>query len=153
MYTTLGDRGIEETVARALGQQHQEQVDAYRQMQETISRALGGQPDPTTTIRRCIGADIPDTPPRAKATGRDVLSLFIPATSWDGSWESYQAARDKAVAWVRRNRTQIVDGHLCCGASFALDPQPSAYRDDDGTLWINCSIQDEYDYWRIKAGG
>lgn len=153
MYTTLGDRGIEETVARALGQQYQEQVDAYRQMQETIGRALRGQPDPTTTIRRCIGRDIPDTPPRATATGKDVLSLFIPATSWDGSWEGFQTKRDAAIGWVRRNRTQIVNGSLCCGPSFMLDPAPKSYRDCDGTLWINCSIQSESDYWKIKVGG
>lgn len=153
MFTTPGNTAMEATIARALGQQRQEQVDAYRQMQSTINRALGGQPDPTATIRRCIGSDMPDTPPRAKATGRDVLSLFIPATSWDGSWQGYEVARDRAIAWVRRNRTQIVNGSLCCGPSFMLDPAPKSYRDYDGTLWINCSIQDEYDYWRIKAGG
>lgn len=153
MFTTPGNTAMEATIARALGQQHQEQVDAYRQMQSTINRALGGQPDPTATIRRCIGADIPDTPPRAVATSRDTLTLFVALSSFDGSWPGFQAARDKAVDWVRRNRTQIVNGSLCCGTGFDLDPQPQSYRNDDGTLWINCAIQSESDYWRAKYAG
>lgn len=152
MFTTPGNAAMEATIARALGQQHQEQVDAYRQMQRTIGRALGGQPDPTATIRRCIGSDLPYEPPRAEATSRDTLTLFVPLSSFDGSWDGFQRARDAAIKWVQGNRSQIVNGSLCCGTGFALDDKPIAYK-ENGKLWINCSIREESAYWQARYAG
>ena len=73
------------------------------------------------------------------------MSLHIPATAFNGDWDSFKAARDKAIAWLRQNRSQVINGCMCLGAGFDLDVRPLAFRDSAGQLWYNCAIDNSHD--------
>lgn len=141
---------LKSTVDRILSNDRERSVQTEQRYQATISRLTG---HPEDMVSRYTAAPQPGHgpgtyQPRAKATGKDQVSLFIPDTAFSGGdWQGFQKARDKAIDWLRSNRYQVEDGQqLCWGPSFDLDPAPLAYRDGSGTTWINCAITGEQDF-------
>ena len=134
------------------------QAEQEQELQATIDRLTAGMDTYTATIDRLTGGGRP-TPghgpgkytPQARATGRDMVSLFVPDTAFDGSWKDFRRARDEAIAWLRANRYAVVDSQkLFWGPSFELDPDPLSYRQGQ-TVWYNCCIDQELDYYHAKA--
>ena len=143
-----------DTLNRIIGNSQEREVESQRQFDRTVSRLTGHNPDMIdryhTTPQPGNG---PGTyQPRAKATGRDMVSLFIPQTAFDGTWQDFQRARDKAIDWLRSHRYQVEDGQkLCWGPSFDLDSIPLAFRDGSGTTWLNCSLTSEREFLVAKV--
>lgn len=149
------DDNITALLERITGDTQRQEVEAQRRLDNTINRLAGRNPDIIdryqTTPQPGHGPGAYQ--PRAKATGRDVVSLFIPETAFkSGDWQSFQKARDQAIDWLRSHRYQVEDGQkLCWGPSFDLDPAPFAYRDGSGTTWLNCAITGERDFLAAKV--
>lgn len=139
---------VSNVVERYLRNTLTQEAEAQRRLDDTITRLTSRSTDVAdqykTTPQPGHG---PGTyQPRAIATSRDLISLHIPATSFDGSWSGFEQARDKAIAWLRHNRSQVINGCMCLGAGFDLDPEPLAFRDDKAQLWYNCAIDTEADF-------
>lgn len=143
-----------DTLSRIIGNSQERDVISQRQFNQTVSRLTVRNPDIIDRYRTTPqpGRGPGKYQPRAKATGRDMVSLFIPQTAFDGTWQDFQRARDKAIDWLRSHRYQVEDGQkLCWGPSFDLDPAPFAYRDGSGTTWLNCAITGERDFLAAKV--
>lgn len=138
---------VSNVVERYLRNTLTQEAEAQRRLDDTIrlrSRSTDVADQYKTTPQPGHG---PGTyQPRAIATSRDLISLHIPATSFDGSWSGFEQARDKAIAWLRHNRSQVINGCMCLGAGFDLDSEPLAFRDDKAQLWYNCAIDTEADF-------
>ncbi len=138
---------VSNVVERYLRNTLTQEAEAQRRLDDTIrlrSRSTDVADQYKTTPQPGHG---PATyQPRAIATSRDLISLHIPATSFDGSWSGFEQARDKAIAWLRHNRSQVINGCMCLGAGFDLDSEPLAFRDDKAQLWYNCAIDTEADF-------
>lgn len=145
-----------DTLNRIIGTAQERDAVSQRQFDQTVSRLTGHNPDMidryTATPQPGHG---PGTyQPRARATARDTVSLFVPQTAFDGSWADFRRAAGEAINWLRSHRYQVEDGQkLCWGPAFDLDPAPLAYRDGIGTVWYNAAIDQEQDFLqaRIKA--
>lgn len=146
------------TLQRLIGNSLKREEEAERSVQATIDRIIGDSAQ--ATIDRLTGRRAPQPGngpgtyrPKAKATGKDTVALFIPATSFkSGDWRDFQRARDRAISWLKGHRYQVEDGQaMCQGATFDLDPKPLSYRDSTGTLWFNCSISAEQEYYRARV--
>lgn len=146
------------TVDRLLANSREREVQIEQRYQDTISRITG---HPEDMVSRYTATPQPGHgpgkyQPQARATGKDLVALFVPQTAFDGSWPSFQQAKDQAISWLRSHRYQVEDGQkLCWGPAFDLDPAPLAYRDGSGTVWYNASIDQERDFLqaKIKARG
>ena len=140
------------TLTRLLGNSLQQEVESQQRMDATVARIIGSSPAVTDQYKTTPqpGHGPGKYQPRAIATSRDLISLHIPATSFDGSWSGFAQARDKAIAWLRHNRSQVINGCMCLGAGFDLDPEPLAFRDDKAQLWYNCAIDTEADFWLAR---
>ncbi|OUO37872.1 hypothetical protein [Flavonifractor sp. An306] len=143
------------TLTRLLGNSLQQEVESQQRMDATVARIIGSGPAVTDQYK--IAPQPGHGPgmyqPRARATGQDLVSLFIPADSFDVlEYKDFQRARDQAISWLRSHRYQVEDAQkLCWGPSFELDSSPLAYRDDTGRAWYNCSIDTEQDYLRARV--
>ena len=129
--------------------------DSQRRLDSTIERLTSRSPDVADQYKATPqpGHGPGTYQPRARATGKDVVSLFIPDSAFkSGDWQDFQRAASEAIDWLRRNRYQVEDGQkLCWGPAFGLDPEPLSYRDTDGVSWYNCSIGTEQDYLRARV--
>lgn len=147
-----------DTLQRLIGNSLKREEEAERSMQATIDRIIGSGTQ--ATIDRLTGRKAPQPGngpgtyrPKARATGKDTVALFIPSTAFkSGDWRGFQRARDRAIDWLKGHRHQVEDGQaLCWGPAFDLDPKPLSYRDSTGTLWFNCSISTEQAYYRARV--
>lgn len=148
------DKGLYD---RLIGNSLTQQAESQRELDSTIARLTSRSPDVADSYRTAPqpGHGPGMYQPRARATGKDVVSLFIPDSAFkSGEWQDFQRARDKAIDWLRSNRSSVENGGtLCWGPAFGLDPEPLSYRDTDGVSWYNASIEDEatYQLARIHA--
>ena len=146
------DKGLYD---RLIGNSLTQQAESQRELDSTIARLTSRSPDVADSYRTAPqpGHGPGTYQPRARATGKDVVSLFIPADSFDVlEYKDFQRARDQAISWLRSHRYQVEDGQkLCWGPAFGLDPEPLSYRDTDGVSWYNCSIDTEQDYLRARV--
>lgn len=137
------------TVDRLLANSQEREVQIEQRYQDTISRITG---HPEDMVSRYTATPQPGHgpgtyQPRAQATGRDMVSLFIPQTAFDGTWKDFQRARDAAINWLRSHRYEVVNGGaLCWGTAFSLAEEPISYRDADGKGWFSCSLTTERDF-------
>lgn len=146
------------TLTRLLGNSLQQAVESQRQLDATIAR-LTGQECPTVVDQYKVTSRPGHGPgtytPQARATGRDLVSLFIPDAAFKpGDWQDFQRAASEAISWLRSNRYQVEQGGaLCHGPAFGLDPEPLSCRDSNGIVWFNASIEREQDFQlaRIKS--
>ena len=132
-----------------------QQAESQRALDRTIARLTSRSPDVADSYRTAPqpGHGPGGYQPRARATNKDTVALFVPDTSFKaGDWQDFQRARDKAIDWLRSNRSSVENGGtLCWGPAFALDPEPLSYRDTDGVSWYNCSIDTEQDFLRARV--
>lgn len=147
---------VSNVVERYLRNTLTQEAEAQRRLDDTIrlrSRSTDVADQYKTTPQPGHG---PGTyQPRARATNKDTVALFVPDTSFKaGDWQDFQRARDQAISWLRSHRYQVEDAQkLCWGPAFGLDPEPISYRDTDGVSWYNAAIEDEptYQLARIHA--
>lgn len=139
-----------DTLNRIIGNSQEREVESQRQFDRTVSRLTGHNPDMIdryhTTPQPGNG---PGTyQPKATATGKDLVSLYIPETAFrTGDWQDFQRARDAAINWLRSHRYEVVNGGaLCWGTAFSLAEEPISYRDADGKGWFSCSLTTERDF-------
>lgn len=135
------------------------QAEQERELQATIDRLCADRSGGQATINwltggsRAPGYGPGRYTPQAKATNKDTVALFVPQSAFDGTWQGFQQARDKAIDWIRSNRSSVENGGtLCWGPAFELDSSPLSYRDSDGTNWFNCGITEETDFWQARVG-
>lgn len=145
------------TLTRLLGNSLQQEVESQQRMDATVARIIGSSQTVADSYRTAPqpGHGPGMYQPRARATGKDVVSLFIPDSAFkSGDWQDFQRARDQAISWLRSHKYAVEQGQkLCWGPAFDLDPEPLSYRDTDGVSWYNASIEDEatYQLARIHA--
>ena len=146
---------ISEVMDNYINNTLKEEAEKQRQLDAFVRRLTSRSPDVADSYRTAPqpGHGPGMYQPRARATGKDVVSLFIPDSAFkSGEWQDFQRARDKAIDWLRSNRSSVENGGtLCWGPAFALDPEPLSYRDTDGVSWYNCSIDTEQDYLRARV--
>lgn len=127
-----------------------QQAESQRALDRTIARLTSRSPDVADSYRTAPqpGHGPGGYQPRARATNKDTVALFVPDTSFKaGDWQDFQRARDKAIDWLRSNRSSVENGGtLCCGPAFGLDAEPLSYQDTDGVSWYNASIDTEPDF-------
>lgn len=141
---------ISEVMDNYINNTLKEEAEKQRQLDSTIARLTNRSPDVADSYRTAPqpGHGPGTYQPRARATGKDVVSLFIPDSAFkSGDWQDFQRARDKAIDWLRSNRSSVENGGtLCWGPAFGLDPEPLSYRDSNGIVWFNASIEREQDF-------
>lgn len=146
---------ISELLDRVIGNFQQQEAEHQRQLDSTIARLTASSPAVTDQYKAAPqpGHGPGTYQPRARATNKDTVALFVPDTSFKaGDWQDFQRARDQAISWLRSHRYQVEDAQkLCWGPSFELDSSPLAYRDDTGRAWYNCSIDTEQDFLRARV--
>ncbi|OUO32044.1 hypothetical protein [Flavonifractor sp. An306] len=153
----MGKFHISEVMDNYINNTLKEEAEKQRQLDAFVRRMTSRSPDVTDQYKVAPqpGHGSGTYQPRARATGKDVVSLFIPETSFkSGDWQDFQQTRDKAISWLRGHKYAVEDGQkLCWGPAFELDPEPLSYRDTDGVSWYNASIEDEatYQLARIHA--
>lgn len=127
-----------------------QQAESQRALDRTIARLTSRSPDVADSYRTAPqpGHGPGGYQPRARATNKDTVALFVPDTSFKaGDWQDFQRARDKAIDWLRSNRSSVENGGtLCWGPAFGLDAEPLSYQDTDGVSWYNASIDTEPDF-------
>ena len=134
-----------------------EAAAAQERLDSTIAQLTARSPDVTDQYKAAPqpGHGPGTYQPRARATNKDTVALFVPDTSFKaGDWQDFQRARDQTISWLRSHRYQVEDAQkLCWGPAFGLDPEPISYRDTDGVSWYNAAIEDEptYQLARIHA--
>ena len=145
----MSNAGITATLERITGDTRRKEIETEQRYRATVARLTGRQEDVVSryTATPKPGHGPGEYQPRARATARDTVSLFVPQTAFDGSWADFRRAAGEAINWLRSHRYQVEDGQkLCWGPSFDLDPAPLAYRDGSGTMWFNCTITGEQDF-------
>lgn len=142
---------------RMIGNSLTQQAESQRALDRTIERLTASSPAVTDQYKTAPqpGHGPGRYTPQARATGRDVVSLFIPDSAFKpGDWQDFQRAASEAISWLRSNRYQVEQGGaLCHGPAFGLDAEPLSYRDSNGIVWFNASIEREQDFQlaRIKS--
>ena len=146
---------ISEVMDNYINNTLKEEAEKQRQLDAFVRRMTSRSPDITDQYKAAPqpGHGPGTYQPRARATGKDVVSLFIPADSFDVlEYKDFQRARDQAISWLRSHKYAVEQGQkLCWGPAFDLDPEPLSYRDTDGVSWYNCSIDTEQDYLRARV--
>lgn len=146
---------ISEVMDNYINNTLKEEAEKQRQLDATIARITGSSQTVADSYRTTPqpGHGPGTYQPRAKATNKDTVALFVPQSAFDGTWQGFQQARDKAISWLRSNRSSVENGGtLCWGPAFELDSSPLSYRDSDGTNWFNCGITEETDFWQARVG-
>ena len=140
---------VQDTIDRVLAADQQREAETFKAIADMINRNTnnGGYQD---TVNRLAG-NAGGTEPLATATARDQVLLFVPASSFNGTWAGYEQAKKEAVTWLCSHRFRVVDGHLL-GNSFRLDPEPLTYRDATGGWWYNAGIDSELTFYRAVGG-
>ncbi|MBM6886305.1 hypothetical protein [Pseudoflavonifractor phocaeensis] len=150
------DDNIIALLERITGATRHKEIDEQKRLDATIARITGSSQTVADSYRTTPqpGHGPGRYTPQAKATNKDTVALFVPQSAFDGTWQGFQQARDKAISWLRSHRYQVEGGQkLCWGPAFALDPEPISYRDTGGVSWYNAAIEDEptYQLARIHA--
>ena len=131
-----------------------QQAESQRALDRTIARLTSRSPDVADSYRTAPqpGHGPGGYQPRARATNKDTVALFVPDTSFKaGDWQDFQRARDKAIDWLRSNRSSVENGGtLCWGPAFGLDAEPLSYQDTDVVSWYNASIDTEPDFQLVR---
>lgn len=141
---------VRELVDRVLADDQQQEIETMKAIADMINRNTnnGGYQD---TVNRLAG-NAGGVEPLATATARDQVLLFVPASSFDGTYPGFERAKKKSIDWLCSHRFRVVDGHLL-GQAFQLDPEPLTYRDATGGWWYNAAIDNEIDFYRAVAQG
>lgn len=141
---------VQDTIDRVLADDQKRETETLKAIADMINRNTnnGGYQD---TISRLAG-NAGGVEPLATALDRSTVLLFVPASSFNGTWAGYERAKKEAVTWLCSHRFRVVDGHLL-GNSFQLDPEPLTYRDAAGNLWFNAGIGDEFEFYKAVARG
>lgn len=151
----MGKFRISEVMDNYINNALKTEEDSQRRLDSTIARLTSRSTDVADSYRTAPqpGHGPGGYQPRARATGKDVVSLFIPDSAFkSGDWQDFQRARDQAIDWLRSNRSSVENGGaLCWGPAFELDSSPLSYRDSDGTNWFNCGITEETDFLRARV--
>lgn len=146
------DKGLYD---RLIGNSLTQQAESQRALECTIERLTASSPAVTDQYKAAPqpGHGPGRYTPQARASGKDLVSLFIPDTAFkSGDWQDFQRAASEAVDWLRHNRSSVENGGtLCWGPAFDLDPEPLSYRDSSGTVWFNCVITEEMDFWQARV--
>lgn len=146
---------ISEVMDNYINNTLKEEAEKQRQLDAFVRRMTSRSPDVTDQYKVAPqpGHGPGTYQPRARATNKDTVALFVPDTSFKaGDWQDFQRARDKAISWLRSHKYAVEEGQkLCWGPAFGLDPEPLSYRDTDGVSWYNCSIDTEQDYLRARV--
>lgn len=150
------DDNIIALLERITGATRHKEIDEQKRLDATIARITGSSQTIADYYQTAPqpGHGPGRYTPQARATGRDMVSLFVPDTAFDGTWVDFRRARDEAIAWLRANRYAVVDSQkLCWGPAFDLDDSTLSYRDSSGTAWYNAAIEREQDFQlaRIKS--
>lgn len=132
-----------------------EAAAAQERLDSTIARLTARSPDVTDQYKAAPqpGHGPGTYQPRARATNKDTVALFVPDTAFkSGDWQDFQRAASEAINWLRHNRYQVEQGGaLCHGPAFDLDLEPLCYRDSSGVAWFNCGITEETDFLRARV--
>lgn len=145
---------VSNLVERYLRNTLTQEAEAQRRLDDTITRLTSRSTDVADQYKTAPqpGHGPGRYTPQAKATNKDTVALFVPQSAFDGTWQGFQQARDKAISWLRGHKYAVEGGQkLCWGPSFELDSSPLSYRDSDGTNWFNCSIDREQDFLRARV--
>lgn len=146
---------VSNVVERYLRDTLTQEAEAQRRLDDTITRLTSRSPDVADQYKTAPqpGHGPGTYQPRARATNKDTVALFVPDTSFKaGDWQDFQRARDQAISWLRSHKYAVEEGQkLCWGPAFDLDSSPLSYRDSDGTNWFNCSIDREQDFLRARV--
>ena len=141
---------VSNVVERYLRNALTKEAEAQRRLDDTITRLTSRSPDVADQYKATPqpGHGPGTYQPRARATNKDTVALFVPDTSFKaGDWQDFQRARDQAISWLRSHKYAVEEGQkLCWGPAFGLDPEPLSYRDTDGVSWYNASIDTEPDF-------
>lgn len=140
---------VRELVDRVLAADQQQEVDTMRAISALIERNTDN--GYRNTVNRLAG-NAGGTEPLATATARDQVLLFVPASSFNGTWEGFERAKREAINWLCSHRFRVVDNHLL-GQAFRLDPEPLTYRDAAGKWWYNAGIGSERGFYEAIAQG
>ena len=145
-----GEKTVRHLVDRVLADDQQQEIETMKAIADMINRNTnnGGYQD---TVNRLAG-NAGGVEPLATALDRSTVLLFVPASSFNGTWAGYERAKREAVNWLCSHRFRVVDGHLL-GNSFRLDPEPLTYRDAAGKWWYNAAISTEAGFCRAVAQG
>ena len=145
-----GEKIVRQLVDRVLSDDQQREAATMKAIADMINRNTnnGGYQD---TISRLAG-NAGGTEPLATAVDRDTVLLFVPASSFDGTYPGFERAKKKSIDWLCSHRFRVVDGHLL-GQAFRLDPEPLTYRDAAGKWWYNAAISTEAGFCRAVAQG
>lgn len=145
-----GEKLVKQLVDRTLADDQQREAETFKAIADMINRNTnnGGYQD---TVNRLAG-NAGGTEPLATAVDRDTVLLYVPASSFNGTWEGFERAKREAINWLCSHRFRVVDNHLL-GQAFRLDPEPLTYRDAAGGWWYNAGIGTETDFCRAVAQG
>ena len=145
-----GEKTVRHLVDRVLADDQQQEIETMKAIADMINRNTnnGGYQD---TVNRLAG-NAGGVEPLATALDRSTVLLFVPASSFDGTYPGFERAKKKSIDWLCSHRFRVVDGHLL-GQAFRLDPEPLTYRDATGGWWYNAAIDNEIDFYRAVAQG
>ena len=146
---------VSNVVERYLRNALTKEAEAQRRLDDTIARLTSRSTDVADQYKTAPqpGHGPGRYTPQARATGRDMIALFIPDTAFKaGDWQDFRQARDKAISWLRSHKYAVVDSQkLCWGPAFDLDDSTLSYRDSSGTAWYNAAIEREQDFLRARV--
>lgn len=140
---------VQDTIDRVLADDQKRETETFKAIADMIDRSIDSSYQ--GTVNRLAG-NAGGMEPLATATTRDTVLLFVPASSFDGTYPGFERAKKKSIDWLCRHRFRVVDGHLL-GNSFRLDPEPLTFRDSTGGWWYNAGIGDEFEFYKAIAQG
>lgn len=140
---------VRQLVDRTLADDQRREAETFKAIAAMINRNAnnGGYQD---TVNRLAG-NAGGMEPLATALDRSTVLLFVPASSFDGTYPGFERAKREAVSWLCGHRFKVIDGHLL-GNSFQLDPEPLTYLDAAGGWWYNAGIDSELTFYRAVGG-
>lgn len=144
-----GEKLVKQLVDRTLSDDQRREAETFKAIAAMIDRNTDD--GYRNTVNRLAG-NAGGTEPLATALDRDSVLLFVPASSFDGTYPGFERAKKKSIDWLCSHRFRVVDGHLL-GNSFQLDPEPLTYRDAAGNLWFNAGIGSERGFYEAIAQG
>ena len=144
-----GEKLVKQLVDRTLSDDQRREAETFKAIAAMIDRNTDD--GYRNTVNRLAG-NAGGTEPLATALDRDSVLLFVPASSFDGTYPGFERAKKKSIDWLCSHRFRVVDGHLL-GNSFRLDQEPLTYRDATGNWWYNAAIDDETGFCRAVAQG
>ena len=139
---------VQDTIDRVLADDQRREAATMKAISDMIDRNTDN--GYRNTVNRLAG-NAGGTEPLATAVDRDTVLLYVPASSFNGTWEGFERAKREAINWLCSHRFRVVDNHLL-GQAFRLDPEPLTYRDAAGGWWYNAGIFDALTFYRAVGG-